>query len=402
MTNLNPFLAESYVQRPLDHDLCQQIHARALQLAAREVRAEAVPTHLNIAALKRQVKHCGPDAYLLHPEEIKTLFAEVNVTILRVVKRLYCSRLGRSIHIVWRILREMALEAKKAVLPYETVWALCLYFEEVRQTSLHIRVERSHDQWWVGSIPTNFSVQTRTSIWDRPVLVCCIETGANRVLAFRVTASTSVEETVSSVIYDALISSRRPHARSKTGLLWHLPRVIVTEASLPQECNNACTRVGVKTEVAVHALPLVHSMQETWARELSGQTLHIARCVLLFDTYLAKSYHYGPLREQRQREHEYARLVGYGQDPAWQFPLLRVFLPSCMSEITSDGVIAYNGLHYSHEFLSYWRGHSVVLRCPFETEAMIWVYLDGDILCQAYARELRRHDGTYRSVRPER
>ncbi len=123
---------------------------------------------------------------------------------------------------------------------------------------------------------------------------------------------------------------------------------------------------------------------------------------MLFDNYLHKAHGYGPLRMQEQQARDWANLIGYNRDPAWQFPALRCFLPSHNGIIGPDGTVEYDGLHYADELLSYWPGHPVTLRRSESSEAMAWVYLDGEVLCQAMARELRRQDGSYRPNRPRR
>jgi len=45
-------------------------------------------------------------------------------------------------------------------------------------------------------------------------------------------------------------------------------------------------------------------------------------------------------------------------------------------------------------------GTPVTLRCSEQSEAIAWIYLNGEILCEAKARELRRPDGTYRARLP--
>jgi hypothetical protein len=52
--------------------------------------------------------------------------------------------------------------------------------------------------------------------------------------------------------------------------------------------------------------------------------------------------------------------------------------------------------------LEYWAGAPVTFRRSEHMEALIWVYLDGDLLSQAMARELQRRDGSYRLNRPGR
>jgi hypothetical protein len=80
----------------------------------------------------------------------------------------------------------------------------------------------------------------------------------------------------------------------------------------------------------------------------------------------------------------------------------RSFLPLHNGMISHDGAVPFDGLHYTDELLLHWAGSSVTFRRSEQTEALIWVYLQDSVLCQAMARELRRRDGSYRPQRPER
>ena len=83
-------------------------------------------------------------------------------------------------------------------------------------------------------------------------------------------------------------------------------------------------------------------------------------------------------------------------------PALRQLLPVHPGTIDADGAVEFDGLHYEDDLLKYWPGHRVQLRRSEQAEATAWVYLDGEVLCQAMARELRRKDGTHRPNRPGR
>ncbi|SRR5258708_23761759 len=139
--------------------------------------------------------------------------------------------------------------------------------------------------------------------------------------------------------------------------------------------------------------------RNTWEPGIAGQTLDLNTCAMLLDSYLYRIHGYGPLRELKERVRASTPLIGYNQDPAWQFPLLRAFLPQHPSAITAEGTVPFDGLHYTHELLLYWPGSPVTLcRSPY-AEATAWIYLGEEILCQAQAQELRRHDGSYRPFR---
>jgi hypothetical protein len=246
----------------------------------------------------------------------------------------------------------------------------------------------------------DLSIQEGTEPAYHPVILWCIDPSASHVLAFRIVPPEEMSTQVPLVLYDALVASRLPRTRVATGLLWHLPKQITTALSLGHPCLAACQRAGLRVEEKrVEEPSVLHTVRETWEPGVAGQTLPTRSWVTLLDSYLHRVHGHGPLRELKQRIRAYISLIGYNQDPAWQFPLLRSLLPQHPGTITPEGTVLYDGLHYTHELLSYWLGSPIALRQSIYAEATAWIYLDEEILCQAQAQELRRQDGTYRPFR---
>jgi hypothetical protein len=118
---------------------------------------------------------------------------------------------------------------------------------------------------------------------------------------------------------------------------------------------------------------------------------------MTFESILNIAYGTSPVRTREHNERVYRHLRGYMADPAWLFPALRTLFPLIDSVTTPEAEIIYQGLHYRAALLSYWPDTPVLIRPSAYTEASIWVYLDGEMLCQAWARELAQPDGSYRS-----
>lgn len=379
----NPFLASGSLAVALEREDCQRIHYSALRAAVRGMRPDALPESVPREELRASARFYGREVYLIHPADIERLFADVTLEVYRTVRSLYCSRLGRSIKMVWRVLCAMACAAGVAIIPYETVWALCLSLEERRKASVAVPVQRGQDTWWVGLTTPDISIQEGTSIGYHPLIAWCVEALAQRVLSFRIAPLDAATENAALALYDAIMARRRPQPRVPTGLIWHLPKRIITTVHLSQPCIAACTRGGIQIEEATADIPFLERIRETWERGVAGRTLRATHCARMLDAYLRRAHGNGPLREFEHHAHLYASLVGYGQDPAWQFPLLREFLPMAACSINAEGEVPYGGLHYTHELLSYWPGHLVTIRRSPSTDATAWIYLDGEILCQA-------------------
>jgi hypothetical protein len=143
-------------------------------------------------------------------------------------------------------------------------------------------------------------------------------------------------------------------------------------------------------------------LQQLWADLRTRLAVAPARWAVVFESALNRAYGTSPLRTREEADHRFGRLTGYRRDPASLVPALRALLPLREAEILQEGEVLYDGLHYADDLLSHFAGSRVAVRRSEHTEAVIWVYLDGEILCQAMARELARRDGSYRSHRPGR
>ena len=129
-------------EQPLDRDLCQRLHYEALVRAGCGCHPEEVPSTVYLARLRELGQLLGSEVYLSHPEAVEKVFAGVSIGVYRLTVELYCSRLERSIRMVWRIAQVLAREAERAEIAYEAVWALCLHLEERRRHETEVTLER--------------------------------------------------------------------------------------------------------------------------------------------------------------------------------------------------------------------------------------------------------------------
>jgi hypothetical protein len=392
---------ESWVdEKPLDRDLCQRIHYQALVRAARGCHTEEVPSTVDLTRLRELGQLLGSEVYLSHPQMLERLFTGVSLGIYRMIVELYCSRLERSIAMVWRIVRARA--AGRIDIPYEAVWALCMHLEEHRRHETEVTIERDNSAWWLFSLRCEEEEQTGKGWNGQRLIVCLLDLASEDVIAFRVVDARHVGAAYGLVVYDALLEWRHPGRHSAAGLIWRVPERLIVEGELPRGPQEGCSRLGMVLETRRDPPPLWHRLQTDFRREIVGRGLGADQLADAFDTYLHKVYGYSPLRSREERDREYHHLVGYNRDPAWQCPALRHFLPLYSGTIARDGTIPFDGLNYADDLLAYWVGATVTFRRSEQAEALIWVYLDGHMLCAALARELRRRDGSYRAQRSGR
>jgi hypothetical protein len=401
----NPFRIASVFNLPLKAEICQQIHADALRRAARNPEAYATPPGVPVTELRAHARRYGPQAYLAHPAEIERLFRGVTLSVYQEIESLYCSRLGRSWAIVYQILRAMALEAGMAPIEEEAVWAICMHLEELRAQRTAVTLERSSSTWWLAQLVLASSTGTdgaNDRAGTQHIAALVIDTEAPQALAFRAGERQVEAELRSLAIYDAIALGRRPAPLGAGGLVWRVPSCLMVEKELPEDCQRRCSSLGVPVERETRALPLVEELRTCWAGEQARRTIPPGRRALVFESVLNRVFGTSPQRAREEREHTLGRLTGYAQDPAELFPALRAFLPAHAAMIDQDGEVAFDGLHYVDQVLSYWAGSPVEVKRSEQIEAVLWVYLQGEILCQARARELARRDESYRAARAGR
>jgi hypothetical protein len=387
---------------PLLQELCQRIHYEALLRASHGHRADELPSTVDIIHCRQRAQQLGKEVYLAHPADVERMFSGITLGMYQTIKTLYCSRLERSIEIIWRIVHAMALEADTSLPEYEAVWAICMHLEDLRARMVEIDVEQMASTWWIGQIPCDHSDQKGISSDHAVSMVCIADAARSQVLAFRMADRQHIRPYLALALYDALVLQRRPHQNASGGLLWRVPRHLVVKEILPHHCQEGCKRMGMTVEEGHNTPPFVQTLRDGWKRELAQRHLREERLVEAFDSFVHKTCGTSPLRTREHLDREFAHQVGYNRDPAWQFPALRELLPLQPARISPTGEVVYDKLHYVDEVLSYWPDHPVSLRRSEQTEACIWVYLDDNILCQAMARELRRQDGSYRPHRPGR
>ncbi len=401
----NPFRVASVFNLPLKAETCQQIHADALHRATRNPEAYATPAGVPVTELRAHARRYGPQVYLAHPAEIKRLFQGITLSVYQEIEALYCSRIGRSCAIVYQILRAMALEAGIAPIEKEAVWAICMHLEELRAQRTAVTLEQSSSTWWLAQLVLASSTST-DSANDREstqqIAAIVIDTEAPRALAFRAGKRQTEAELSSLAIYDAIALERRPAPLGAAGLVWHVPSCLMVEKELPEDCQLGCRSLGVPVEQAAHTLQLVEDLRARWAREQARRTIPPGRRALVFESVLNRVFGTSPQRAREERERSLGHLGGYAQDPAELFPALRAFLPAHTAMIGQDGEVAFDGLHYVDRVLYYWTGSPVEVRRSEQIEAVLWVYLQGEILGRARARELARRDGSYRRARAGR
>lgn len=397
MSQENPFLHQGVLNAPLTLQLCQEIHAWALQYAVRQGAPELVPETVALSDLRHCVWRYGSGCCIYEAGSVRQIFLGVTLAVYQAIERLYCLRLRRSARMVWRILQSMAQQAGGAGITYEAVWAICLYLTRKHEAATEVTRVTGESSWWLASLQPDVHLQRDQGAPYRPLILCVVEPEPLRVLAFRIARPENLEEGVGLVLYDALVAQRYPAREGSAGVCWRFPTTLVSTMEISQHWQASCVALLLSLQYAQGcSLSKLKALEDLWAGDLSSRCLPERYFAFLVDTYLAKVHGYGPLRNQQEQERRFARLTGYTRDPLEQFPALGHLLPHVPSHIEADGSIGNAGLHYTDELLTYWPGCPVELCLSPAAEALAWVYLEGELLCQARARELRRQDGTYR------
>lgn len=395
----SPFCSSSMLNGPLLLEVCQRIHAHALWRAARGGKAAFIPSSVPVARLRELMRLCGPETCLVHPTEIERLFQDITLSVYQWIEALYCSRVQRSIQIVTRIVTAQARRANRPPIHEEAIWAICLYLDSQREHEIRVTTKPCQAQWWLGAI-AHSSLGTREDHEGQHTLVAVIDISAPSVLAFRVGPQQTLRELAALSLYDALVAARCPHPSGAGGLLWIVPSCLITTETLSPRCTLACASLGVRIDEGTpSAVPLLEGLRTAWNDLLTSGPSAKRELDLAFDSMLNRTYGTSPLRAREQANHRFRPLMGYQSDPACLVPALRTLLPSHDACISACGEVFFDGLHYSDDLLTLFPGASVSIRRSEQTEAVIWVSLDGEMLGEARARELARRDGSYRAHR---
>lgn len=394
----NPFLSASQLNGPLLPEICQRLHAQALFLTAQGRGTDGIPSSVPVARRRTLLQQTGPENCLTHPREIEHLFQGVTFSLYQCIASLYCSRIARSIPMVTRIVNALARGANTPPLHPEAIWAICLHLDGQRAHLLQLTTQPSQARWWLGTIPPATPL-VHDDDQTHSILVAVIDISAPAVLAFRIGMAQSLAELTALALYDALVAGRYPHPSGASGLVWVLPSSLLTTTPPPQACTLACTSLGLNIDACVpSAVPLLADVSLAWQRLHTSEPLR-RQGHIVFDTLLKHIYGSSPLRTCEHNDHRFRHMRGYQRDPAQLVPPLRALLPASPASISTDGHIFFDGLHYTDDLLALFPGACVSICQSEHTEAVIWVFLDGEILGEARARELVRRDGSYRAHR---
>lgn len=332
-----------------------------------------------------------PDAPASAQEAIlTTFFAQVTQPMAEMIERLYVSPLLRRVSTVEEIMRRMARRVGACALPFEVVMGVCCAFGRRRVCMLSSDpIQKQATTWRIGWQQTSVQVRTAQKTM-RPHLVLVIDEPTEKVLAFRSTPDLPGEADVLFALYDALVFSSQDR--------WHLhpPTRLHIQQSVPAEIIRAANAWDIEVEaVAQQEFAFV----QRWERELIDRVLDPIQYLRIFDRACERTYGYAPLLAKQQA----ARLAGWrmrlDDDPCQFLPGLRELLPTYEALVGRDGTVAWHGWHYrdiEDDVLEYWPDEAVTIRPSPSSEALIWVYWDQEMLCQAVAEELCHTDGSYR------
>jgi hypothetical protein len=397
----NPFLNRGFLNQSLDHEHCQRILFTALRIARRNGLTPSGSLDGILKELRVLERYAGSSIYLLDPMEVDRLFRGVSLATYQTIQWLYVDRLGRSLTTVTQILRAMAEKAGMSALTSEAIWAIGVYLSEQRDKQIAVSVERSTNPWILTSLHLNDRVVLMDGSAQSLTIAMVIDSVNERVLSFRICSSNKQDVAHALAVYDALLLHRTPAQFAPAGLSWSLPNRLHIIDGTPPGLEVICRELDIVLELGETPPPLMNAIEAAWYnRPAELFTRH--QFQLTFDTYLHRLHGFGPLRTRRQKNYEFAHLLGYNRDPAWQLSALRSLLPIHHATIEATGDVVLEGLHFDDNLLMLFPGMPVTVRYSEESEATAWVYLNSEILCEAKARELRRPDGTYRTRLPSR
>lgn len=371
-------------QKFLSSDACQQIYYEALRNYARNFVQENAPVSLGWERIVAQARMGGPNIYLGHPNDVQEVFTGVSLEMFRQVETLFCTRHGRSIAMVTKIISRQQELFQQQMVNEMAIWAICMYLAPKRNEILRVTLEKDGAPWLLESFDWEFSVVGQDSAPYQPIMICVYASDRNQVLSFQFGKKQNLENLQAMAIYQAINACRTPDINGSAGLRWKLPSSFCSTLPLSQQALKFCNLAGISVRVADEKHPALSEIRDTWATDLRGKQISANKLALVFDNYLYRKFESSPLLDEEDRGRDFSGLVGYNRDPLWQFPALRALF---LAEIRTVGVgarIRLGSWHYTDPLLALWQGQEVkVLESPSNSDS-IWVYdLDGDVICKA-------------------
>ena len=227
--SVNPFEDQSPLNAPLRIELCQRIHFQALQAVVSNCHAGSLPDRFSIDSLRNAAAQRGRSICLLSPLDINFIFRGVTNAVYQAIEQLYCTRVKRSITMIWRMLNVMAAEVNMSPVSYEAVWAICQYLAERRAATTAVTIRSSSADWHIVVLSPDIQIQQGAADSTGLIIVYVLDTEVSRILSFRITHQSCVNEDISLAVYDALAFQRRPATDGSAGLVWSLPARIQSE-----------------------------------------------------------------------------------------------------------------------------------------------------------------------------
>jgi len=352
-----------------------------------------------MAQLQKLKPLYGSSIYFLHPDEVERIFRGVTLEIYQTIEQLYVDRLGRSITTVTRILDTLAAQAAVPSLDPTAIWAIALYLNRLHQDEIEVSLGFTERVWQIARIQPPIQLIGPDRAVTVPSIAVVFENKTSCALSYRLMKHPDDMVAYALALYDALAGQRIPAQDGAAGLRWDLPQRIEVVGDVSNEMRAVCQSLKLELSPTASRHALLAELEVAW-QQTQAALYTPQQFILMFDTYLRKQHGYGPRRAAQRRRREYAGLIGYNRDPAWQMPALQLLLPAYEGVVDAHGQVECEGLHYATDLLALFPYMPVTLRLSLHSESTAWVYLDGEILCEARARELRRRDGTYRDRRP--
>jgi len=331
------------------------------------------------------LSYLGPGAFIPTEEEVKIVFRNVNVAIFNEVKNLYLSPEGRDWKTVLEIVNRRQKMQDSPVIDDEAVWAICKFMSDAWIDSHAVSITLADENWGLTTLIPNFSLGPKLLDAITPIILCIVNLTKQQVLEFVVTTPESLSQGINSVLCKALVSLRIPAPLTKYGLLWKMPKYLITDLELPAECTAFLNNYGVIIQKgSVEGHPLGTLRADSWQRNLHYRKITFDIFELLFDNFLGRILGHAPRQSLADFSAIHPFELGYNRDPLWQFPGLRDLCAKTIQYVHPNACVVGNDIAYGSDILGLWKGEQVAaIQSPFDRTSA-WIYdLDGNIICQA-------------------
>jgi hypothetical protein len=333
------------------------------------------PTTLSpdLAALIADLRHANIERWLQRSDAERMAITQAQAFVTR---RLFVSLISRSVSMITELLHRWSMSLHLPCLSSDSIAAICADAITLRLSQQRLQVLQSQDSVWeiVHSL-----IGSTTILQNRLVIPECLgvlDHARGELIAWMIVTPEDREQACGEVLYLAMRSQAALRRRGERHLV--IPQTIYTSLGWTPE------QQAVLRYYAIDMRPsgaLARHWIRTWHQDLIGR-------------FVTWDQLYAWLEGTCLRYQGWSPSLMTPVLPQWipladLCPVLRPLLSPTVGMIDAQGDIVWRGRQWTHPYLCWFPGESIVWRHSPEIPDHIWVEWQGQVLCQAKQVKMR-------------